>query len=122
MIAHEQIHRVVLEHVDQHMRRKKGYAALSDQEKLFMLFKNYRASSPSRGLRLTEYGAGVMQKEFDSWKFEETQPITNRTIITLDNQMQWPYYVSDRKVILFNKEDAAWYQLNGGIDGFMEEL
>lgn len=124
-ISHEDIHRVVLEQCDPHMRRKKHYEWMTDEAKLFILFTNYRprrGSRPAVGLRLTRYGEGLMCKVFNHWRFESEQVITGRVALSLDKNMMWPYYVDQKTVTLFNREDAAWFKLSGDITGFVEDL
>lgn len=125
MIKHEDIHRVVLEQCDPLMRRKKHYEWLTDEAKLYLLFTNYRprrANKPAQGLRLTRYGESVMVRAFDHWRFESEQIVSGKIALMLDRNMQWPYYVDQKTVTLFNQEDAAWFKLSGDISGFVEDL
>ena len=46
---------------------------------------------------------------------------TPRMYLVLDNQMQWPYYFTKKKMVLYNREDASWYKLNGNdIESFID--
>ena len=91
----------------------------------YKLFSNFRISKEKGplGLRLTYLGNELCKRHFDFYEFNHDIVPTPKMYLVLDNKMQWPYYFTKRKMVLFNKDDAAWYKLNGkDIEAFIEIL
>lgn len=91
---------------------------------LKQMFKNYRENSvATKGLRLTFTGLIVLRKHYTCYKYPNSNRISNRALLVMDREMQWPYYVSDGQIVFFNENDAAWFRLNGeNLDDFTEQL
>jgi hypothetical protein len=94
----------------------------SDLHLLRLIFKNYRHTSKNRrGLRLTYIGDRVMSGRFQSYSYETANKVSNKSILSLDKNMIWPYYIGKQHVTFYNQDDAAWFQLNGSdINTFTE--
>lgn len=87
----------------------------TDRDLLQTIFQNYRyKNNQHHGLRLTYVGLQVLKKQFDCYGFNIEEKPTHQAFLRLDKSMQWPYYISKRKAIFFNENDAAWFKLNGG--------
>lgn len=86
----------------------------ADKELLAMIFKNYRyRKNLHHGLRLSYVGNRVLSKHFQNHSFQiECRP-THQSLIILDKQMKWPYYISKSVAIFYSDNDAAWFNLNG---------
>lgn len=76
----------------------------------FRVFKN------SKGTRFTGLGydlAGFLWKTY-TIKLPDNYRILNKTLLMLDNKMEWPYYLSKRKLVLFSEMDAFEFALYQG--------
>lgn len=76
----------------------------------FMIYKN------KKGTRFTGLGYELAKDIWKSYsiKLPETYVTVNRTLLMLDNRMTWPYYLSKRKLVLFNEMDAFEFSLYQG--------
>ena len=71
----------------------------------------------SGGLRLTEQGFEALQKaEIKSYeiKFDEPLVPTNKLIIWIDQNIDCPYYITSRKIIVFGEKTAVQLVLFSG--------
>ena len=76
----------------------------------FQIFKN------SKGTRFTGLGfdlASFLWKTY-TVKLPQDYKIANRTLLMLDSRMEWPYYLSKRKLVLFSEMDAFEFTLYSG--------
>ena len=86
----------------------------SEKELLTMIFKNYRyRKNTHHGLRLSYLGNRVLSKHFENHAFHIENRPNHQSLITLDNQMKWPYYISKSVAVFYSSNDAAWFRLNG---------
>ncbi len=84
--------------------------SVDQQLTFFRIFKN------SKGTRFTGLGfelAGFLWKAY-TVKLPEKYIIQNKTLLMLDNRMEWPYYLSKRKLVLFSEMDAFEFSLYQG--------
>lgn len=84
--------------------------SVDQQLTFFRIFKN------SKGTRFTGLGfelAGFLWKTY-TVKLPEKYIIQNKTLLMLDNRMEWPYYLSKRKLVLFSEMDAFEFSLYQG--------
>lgn len=80
----------------------------------YKIFSNYRVSNKeTKGLKLTYLGNELLKRQYDSYDFSHDIIPTPKMYLALDNHMQWPYYFTKRKMVLYSQEDAAWYRMNG---------
>tara|TARA_B100000949_G_C14096113_1_gene372091 strand:+ start:334 stop:687 length:354 start_codon:yes stop_codon:yes gene_type:complete len=77
------------------------------------VFANYRSG---RGLRLSKGGCFLMQKVYDNYevKIKSNKPIKTKDIILLEKHLEYPYYITDKKLILFSEKDTVDFKLYGG--------
>lgn len=76
----------------------------------FGVFKN------SKGTRFTGLGyelAGFLWKSY-TIKLPDNYRILNKTLLMLDSNLTWPYYLSKRKLVLFSEMDAFEFSLYQG--------
>ena len=89
-------------------------AVHSDKQLLSLIFKNYRfRQNLHHGLRLSYLGNRVVSKHFQSHSFQIEKRPTHQSLIILDKQMKWPYYISKSVAVFYSDNDAAWFNLNG---------
>ena len=88
----------------------------------YKIFQNFRVRrGQPEGLRLTHLGNELLKRNFEYFEFNHSIMPTPRMYLVLDNQMQWPYYFTKKKMVLYNREDASWYKLNGNdIESFID--
>jgi hypothetical protein len=76
----------------------------------FKVFKN------NKGTRFTGLGfdlAGFLWKSY-TVKLPDNYKIANKTLLMLDSKMEWPYYLSKKKLVLFSEMDAFEFSLYQG--------
>jgi|TARA_B100000809_G_C14992072_1_gene478388 hypothetical protein len=80
---------------------------------LHSVFANYRSG---RGLRLTKGGCILMQKVYDSYeiKIKSNKPIKTKDVILLEKNLEYPYFITDKKLVLFNEKDTVDFKLYNG--------
>jgi hypothetical protein len=76
----------------------------------FQIFKN------SKGTRFTGLGLDLASFLWKTYtvKLPPEYKIANRTLLMLDSRMEWPYYLSKKKLILFSEMDAFEFTLYSG--------
>lgn len=90
----------------------------------YKIFSNFRLKNGlPQGLRLTSLGNELLKRNFEYWDFSHDIQPTPKMYLFLDNKMEWPYYFTKKKLVLYCKEDAAWYKLNGNdIHTFVDKM
>jgi hypothetical protein len=76
----------------------------------FKIYKN------EKGTRFTGLGYELAVKLWKSYtvKLPQNYLTLNRTLLMLDQRMEWPYYLSKRKLVLFSEMDAFEFNLYQG--------
>jgi hypothetical protein len=55
-----------------------------------------------------------MEKSFTSYPFKlENFLLTNKAVVKMDRTMQWPYYIDNKKLVLFSEKDSVILKLKG---------
>lgn len=120
----ENLHTYILEQVKDNVRRtletRYGDHNYTDKELFRILFKNYRYSDKTHsGLLLTYFGHQALSKVFDCYSYEinfnnkKFNKTKHSTLIALDKNMKWPYYIGKKYVTFFSEDDASWFRLSG---------
>jgi len=71
------------------------------------------------GLRLTLSGFMILRKIFTVYSFEIPITLKARHQIGIA-RMEYPYFLTERRLVLFSEMDAMVIKLHGGIEGFLE--
>lgn len=104
----------------------KSPKSYSTDEIFRTVFTNYRVvSGQPAGLRLTSVGNKILSKHFNSYKYTIHDEISNFVFITLDKNMNWPYYLGTKSnhIVFYSEDDAAWFRLNGNsIKRYVESI
>lgn len=82
-----------------------------DQDlKFFQIFKN------TKGTRFTSTGFELAKRLWKTYplKFKQEYRVLNKTLLLLDERMDWPYYLSKRQLVLFSEMDAFEFTLYSG--------
>lgn len=82
----------------------------------YAIFKNFRVTNiPNKpiGLRLTTVGNSLMRRWFAHHEFSLKEPLVGSILIKLDKAMTRPYYLSKKKIVFYDDNDAAWFKLGG---------
>ena len=84
-------------------------------ELIGVIFKNCRIRSNTiTGVRLSKFGLKLMQKSFTCYNFPlENFVLTNKAVVKMDRTMQWPYYIDNKKLVLFSEKDSIILKLKG---------
>ena len=77
-----------------------------------------------KGLRLTPLGYQILKREYQYFSFpiEKEVKVTARHILALDAEMQWPYYLTSKQIVLFSSEDNVIFKLVGGYENWINSL
>lgn len=86
---------------------------LSDDELNKLLFHH------PDGLRLTLNGFMQLKAIFTAYSFEIPENMKSRHRYGM-SKMEYPYFFTRRRLILFSEMDAMVIKLYGGIEGFLE--
>jgi len=71
------------------------------------------------GLRLTFPGFLILKNIFTVYSFEMDCELKARHQIGM-SKMEYPYYMTSKRLILFSEMDSMVIKLHGGIKGFLE--
>lgn len=76
----------------------------------FQIFKN------TKGTRFTSTGFELAKSLWKIYpiKFKQEYRVLNKTLLLLDERMEWPYYLSKRQLVLFSEMDAFEFSLYSG--------
>lgn len=76
----------------------------------FQIFKN------TKGTRFTSTGYELAKRLWRTYplKFKQEYRVLNKTLLLLDERMEWPYYLSKRQLVLFSEMDAFEFTLYQG--------
>lgn len=76
----------------------------------FQIFKN------TKGTRFTSTGYELAKRLWKVYpiKFKLEYRVLNKTLLLLDDRMEWPYYLSKRQLVLFSEMDAFEFTLYQG--------
>jgi hypothetical protein len=89
----------------------------------YKIFNNYRVSKQKgpMGLRLTFLGNELLKQHYNHYEYNHKINPTPKMYLILDKTMEWPYYFTKKKMVLYSQEDSAWYKLNGSdINAFIQ--
>ena len=100
-LSKEQISRLVFDEIQKSVDQPLTF---------FMIFKN------DKGTRFTGLGLDLAKSIWKTYtvKLPDNYSIRNKTLLMLDGRMEWPYYLSKRKLILFSEMDAFEFTLYQG--------
>lgn len=70
-------------------------------------------------VRLTFHGYLILKKIFTVYSFELTTPLMARHQIGM-SVMEFPYYISSKRLILFSEMDSMMIKLQGSVEIFLE--
>lgn len=88
-------------------------AALSDEQLNILLFHH------RDGLRLTLQGFMQLKGIFTAYSFAIPETLKSRHRYGL-SKMEYPYFFTRKRLVLFSEMDAMMVKLHGGIEGFLE--
>lgn len=88
-------------------------SALNDEQLNKLLFHQ------PDGLRLSLKGFLVIKSIFTAYSFEIPETLKSRHQRGM-SKMEYPYYFTTKRLILFSEMDAMVVKLHGGIEGFLE--
>jgi hypothetical protein len=71
------------------------------------------------GLRLSLKGFLVIKNIFTAYSFEIPETIKSKHQKSL-GKMEYPYFLTAKRLVLFSEMDAMVIKLHGGIQGFLE--
>lgn len=76
----------------------------------------------STNIRLTYQGNRYMSRYFDSYPYPHNINTLSKHLIGLSRDMNFPYYFSDKMLVLYSEVDAMMVNLHGGVDNYFEYL
>ncbi len=71
------------------------------------------------GLRLSLTGFRVIKNIFTAYSFELPDTIKSKHQRSL-GKLEYPYFLTQKRLILFSEMDAMVIKLHGGVQGFLE--
>ncbi len=84
-----------------------------------LMFVNRSSASIESSLRVSKIGLQILEEHFPSNVIKIKQPFTVKAIHihNLEREMLLPYYIDNKKIVVFNEKDAVDLKL---IDGDVE--
>jgi hypothetical protein len=84
--------------------------SVGEDLEFFQIFKN------TKGTRFTSSGFELAKRLWKTYplKFKQDYRVLNKTLLLLDERMDWPYYLSKRQLVLFSEMDAFEFTLYQG--------
>jgi len=84
-----------------------------------LMFVNRSSDSIESSLRVSKIGLQILEEHFPSYVIKIKQPFTVKAIHihNLEREMLLPYYIDNKKIVVFNEKDAVDLKL---IDGDVE--
>lgn len=81
------------------------------------IFYNQR----TKGLRLSKIGLDLLKYDFDTYTFAipKEVKVSLKHIKLLEENLQWPYYISQKQLVLLNEEDAVIFKLVDGYENWI---
>lgn len=95
---------------------KKHRSELADQS--YDMLNSLIFRNPS-GLRLSLSGFIICRTIFTVYSFQLSTDILSRHRIAL-SKLQYPYYLTTKRLILFSEMDAVMIKLHGSVSNFLE--
>jgi hypothetical protein len=89
------------------------FAELSDEELQRLLFHH------NDGLRLSLTGFMQCKSIFTAYSFEIPETIKTKHRFGL-SKLEYPYFFTKRRLVLFSEMDASMVKLCGGVEPFLE--
>lgn len=71
------------------------------------------------GLRLSLTGFVIIKAIFTAYSFEIPETMKSRHRFGM-SKMEYPYFFTKKRLILFSEMDAMVVKIHGGIEGFLE--
>ena len=71
------------------------------------------------GLRLSLTGFIVIKNIFTAYSFEIPETIKTKHHFGM-SKMEYPYFLTTKRLVLFSEMDAMIIKIHGGIEGFLE--
>jgi len=71
------------------------------------------------GLRLSLKGFVVIKAIFTAYSFKIPETLKSRHQFGM-SKMEYPYFLTQKRLILFSEMDAMVVKIHGGIEGFLE--
>jgi dGTP triphosphohydrolase len=93
--------------------KNEEYKSLNDDELNQLVFHH------KDGLRLSLTGFMIIKKIFTAYSFSMPATIKSKHLFGL-SKMEYPYFVTRRRLVLFSDMDAMVIKLAGGIEQFLE--
>ncbi len=92
---------------------------VSDAQMFTMFVSRVGTDNFEQSLRLTKMGVQILEEHFPSYVIKIKQPFTVKAIHihNLEREMLLPYYIDNKKIVVFNEKDAVDLKL---IDGDVE--
>lgn len=94
-------------------KQEPKFSEITDDGLNKLLFQN-----PS-GLRLSLTGFVACKAIFTAYSFGMSMSIVSRHRMAL-SKLEFPYYFTSKRLILFSEMDAMMVKLHGGVEGFLE--
>lgn len=89
--------------------KSKEYNDITDDVRIFL---------NKHTMRLTHVGYKILKKYYDCWEFENP-PNKAGQLMALLQKMKFPYYTTNKRIVLFSEQDAFMCKL-AGPDGWLE--
>lgn len=113
VVINTDMHPIKIPLFEELRKSRPEFVEIKDEGLNKLLFQN-----PS-GLRLSLTGFVACKAIFTAYSFEMSMNIVARHRMAL-SKLEFPYYFTAKRLILFSEMDAMMVKLHGGVESFLE--
>lgn len=95
----------------------KVFADRTDEEIISVMFK-----CKDKNISLTNIGVKVLKSYYDHWEIKLNAPLTSRQHLLLARACNFPYYIGDTHLIIFEPEIGTMLKVAEGNNKFIENM
>jgi hypothetical protein len=115
-----EIHRKILEEVRNHPSVSTDFKALTDEQLLKYIFKNFRGKVPNtKGLQLSIGGFELIKPIFTYYEIPVSDDVDARDLIKFNRNVRFPFFVDKKKWRVFDSDLATMLKM---VDGSLKKI
>lgn len=95
---------------------------LNSQETIDEVITEYKLFGHYNNLRLSETGNDILKKVFNYYEFMIDSNLSIKDRVTISKNMNSPFYITDKKIYIYDENEAAYINLIGDIRIWIESI
>lgn len=102
--------------------RKNIVKYLNSLEMFDEVITEYKLFGHYNNLRLSDTGNAIIKKVFKSYEFIIDTDISIKDKVSISKNMNSPFYLTDKKIYIYDEDEAAYINLIGDIRIWIESI